>query len=102
MKKFAIAALSAVMILGLFAGCRRNVPADSTGSITSSTTQATTHATTQPSTQATTQPSTQATTQPSTQQPNTSRPSEGSEMPTDMLPGTDGGNGRGRGMMPRF
>lgn len=38
MKKYAIFALSTALILSLFAGCRRNVPQDTTKGTTESTT----------------------------------------------------------------
>ncbi len=92
MKKILVLALSALMAMGVLAGCRGNVGIETSkpaGSSSQSTTQATTQSTTQSTTQATTRP-----TMPSTSTPGT----DGA-----MTPGTEGTQtGRGRVMPPRY
>ncbi len=101
MKKFLILAMSSLLVLSLFAGCRSNVRDDTTGG-SGSGSQSTTHSTTQSTTQSTTH----ATTQPAeTSRPTTpsTTPSTGIMPDTDM-PGTgEGGTNRsGRVLPPRY
>lgn len=93
MKKFTALALILVLTLCLMAGCRRNVPQD-TSAPTQTTTAPTTRPTTAPTTQPTTRPTTAPTTQP-TMEPTThptTGATEGLLPDGDMLPGsTEGG-----------
>ena len=80
MKKFAALALSCILAVGLFAGCRRNVGNETAAPTPNPTSNTTEHTTgTKPHTQPSTQPETHNTTVPSVI-PDTS----------DAIDGTDG------------
>ncbi len=97
MKKYAILALSVLLVAATFAGCRRNV-----GNETSNPT-GTTPTVTQP---ATTHPTTRPTTLPTetTRQTEPSHDTTPGSTPTDMIPGGDhtDSTGHSRIMPPRY
>lgn len=100
MKKFIALALILVLTVCLMAGCRRNVPQDTsapTETTTAPTSRPTTAPTTAPTTRPTTAPTTQPTTAPATQP--TTGATEGLLPDGDMLPGDIDGDENG-GAMP--
>lgn len=96
MKRFAALALILVLTVCLLAGCRRNVPQD-TSAPTETATAPTTSPTTAPSSAPTTQPTTAPTTQPATEP--TTGTTEGMLPDGDMLPGDIDGDEHGTGPM---